>query len=107
MDLRAGSQAPESCEEMTEDQRADWFRARGNLASERPHARIVLREKFAMMTAEERKMELNHARAALDCLDELGLIGDSHEEEPLERDYRIRMEETVNILTSDPELAVG
>lgn len=107
MDLRAGSQAPESYEEMTEDQRADWFRARSNLAGERPLARIALREKFADMTAGERKMELNHARAALECLDEMGLIGDSHEEEPLERDYRIRMEETVNILTSDPELAVG
>lgn len=107
MDVAAGSQAPESYEEMTEDQRADWFRARSNLAGERPLARIALREKFADMTAGERKMELNHARAALECLDEMGLIGDSQEEEPLERDYRIRMEETVNILTSDPELAVG
>lgn len=107
MDYSTGSQAPESYEEMTDGQRADWFRARGNLASERPQARIVLREKFALMTAEERKMELNHAKAALDCLDELGLIGDSHEEEPLERDYRIRMEETVSILTTDPDLTVG
>ncbi len=97
---------PESFEEMTTGQQEDWMNARGHLARERPEARMILRQKFASMSVDDRRAELVQAQEALSNLDQADQIGDSHEEEPLERDYRIRMEETVRILTTDPDLAV-
>lgn len=97
---------PESFEEMTGSQQADWMTARGRLARERPEARILLRQKFSQMSADERRVELSRAQEALASLDQADQRGDSHEEEPLERDYRITLEETVRILTTDPELGV-
>ena len=99
--------APESFEEMTAEQQQDWFQARSRLAQERPNARMVLRQKFGFMSAEERRGELVRAQEALSALDLADQIGDSREEEPFERDYRITLEETVKMLTTDPELGMG
>lgn len=99
--------APESFEEMTEGQQKDWFQASSRLAQERPNARMVLRQKFSFMSAEERRGELVRAQEALSALDLADQIGDSREEEPFERDYRITLEETVKMLTIDPELGMG
>ncbi len=81
--------------------------ARSRLAQERPNARMVLRQKFSFMSADERRDELSRAQEALSTLDLADQIGDSREEEPFERDYRITLEETIKMLTTDPELGMG
>ncbi|MCB1681340.1 MAG: hypothetical protein H6858_00855 [Rhodospirillales bacterium] len=98
--------APESFEEMSLAERENWQQARSRLAGERPEMRIALRQKFAGMSAGERKAELAQAQAALETLDQSDQIGDFSEEDPFDRDYRIKLEETVKMLSSDPEWGV-
>lgn len=99
--------SPESYEEMSEGQREDWQRARGVLASERPRARMTLRAKFDAMSSDERRVELDKVRGALEKLEDGDLMGDSREEDPFDRDHRIHLEESLKILTSYPDLGAA
>lgn len=97
--------APETYEAMTAEQQSDWYRARHQLASERPLTRKELKSLFATMTTEQKQEELKKAVDALELLDLSGLIGDSSEEDPFDRDYRIKMEETVRLLSHECEIS--
>jgi hypothetical protein len=76
---------------------------RQNQASERPDARISLRAKFAAMTPEERANELVRAQEALDEYDLAELSSETSFEDPLLRQHRITLEETVRILSHNAE----
>lgn len=75
-------------------------RVRHNLASERPEARIALAAEFSKMDIETKRARLIAAQEALDDYDPSDLSGETSED-PLLRGHRIRMEETVRILSRE------
>lgn len=89
--------APETYEAMGEAAQEDWHRVRGRMAGERVRIRTELAEKFQGFSLTEKHEELNRVQEALESLDS-NLIGDSTEEDPFDREHRIKLEESLKLL---------